>query len=139
MRVERVYQRPVVTASAGDSARRAAELMREHDVGFLPVCDERGVAVGVITDRDLVLRVCAAGRAVDEAHLGEIMSTPVVTCQPSDSLVAVEELMIAHRTQRILVTDERGVPLGVVAIADLAEHDRYETVARTYRKIVAAD
>ena len=139
MRCALVMHQPVVTVDAGASARAAAELMRAHGIGFLPVCDAEGCAVGVVTDRDLAVRVCAAGGDADQVPIGEVMSRGLVACRPTDSIVRVEELMIHHKKQRVLVVDERGRPAGVIAVADLAAHDRYETVARTYRKIVTQE
>lgn len=139
MRCAAVMHHPVVTIDAAQSAQAAAALMREHDIGFLPVCDGDGRAIGVLTDRDLAVRVCAAGRDAAGVPVGEVMSPEVIACGAGDSLVCVEELMIGHRKQRILVVDDAGRPAGVIAVADLAAHDRYETVARTYRKIVTEE
>ncbi len=136
MRCTAVMHHPVVTIDAAESAQAAAARMRQHGIGFLPVCDRDGRAIGVVTDRDLALRVCADGRDAAAVRVADVMSPEVVACHAGDSLVCVEELMIGHKKQRILVVDESGRPAGVIAVADLAAHDRYETVARTYRKIV---
>lgn len=136
-RCARVLHPNVIWAQLDQSAKHAAELMRQHDIGFLPICNERGIAVGVVTDRDLATRVCAVDSRPSEVALGDVMTAPVVCCHPRDPIVKVEELMVANRKQRILVVDDRGAPVGVIAVADLAAYDRYETVARTYRRIVA--
>ncbi|HSN32545.1 MAG TPA: CBS domain-containing protein [Ideonella sp.] len=139
MRCASIMHRPVVTVDARASARDAAELMRAHGIGFLPVCDAEGRAVGVVTDRDLAVRVCAAGGDAAKVPMAGVMTREVVACRATDRIVCVEELMIRHKKQRILVLDEGGRPAGVIAVADLAAHDRYETVARTYRKIVTQE
>ena len=59
----------------------AARKMRDHILGFLPVCDEEGRVLGVLTDRDIALRVCAAGQHADQMRVEEIMSRPVVACR----------------------------------------------------------
>jgi CBS domain-containing protein len=138
MHCDRLFHRHLVTCRDTDSARRAAELMRDHDVGFLPVCDEWGTAIGVVTDRDLVLRVDAAGRSPNEVLLDQIMSSPVITCDGDAAPEQLEALMSTHRTRRILVVRD-GRPIGVVSLADLAPHVRYEDIGRTYRKVVAID
>lgn len=113
---------------------RQARGAAEHQVGFLPVYDDARRVVGIVTDRDLTVRVCAAGGDTTRP-IGEVMSQGVITCRASDPIVVVEELMVRNRKQRIVVVDDEMRPIGVVAVADLVAHERYETVARTYRRI----
>ena len=72
----------------------AARKMRDHILGFLPVCDEGGRVLGVLTDRDIALRLCAAGRHAGETRVEEIMSRPVVVCHAFDPIARIERLMI---------------------------------------------
>lgn len=125
---------PVIAIGVHESVRRAAQLMAEHHVGFLPVCDDAQRVVGIVTDRDLTVRVCAQGGDATRP-VGEVMSQGVIACRASDSIVVVEELMVRNRKQRIVVVDDQMRPVGVVAVADIVAHERYETVARTYRQI----
>jgi len=102
----------------------AAQLMKEEDVGLVPVVERvggaetRGRLVGVVTDRDIAIRAVAEGRAAD-AHVSAIMSGGVKTCSPDDSVESAMELMGREQVRRLPIVDERGSLVGVVAQADL--------------------
>jgi len=121
-------RRHVERLRPSDTLVAAAQKMREHDVGFLPVCDDDGRVVGVLTDRDLVVRACANGAKLDEVRVDAIMSTDLVSCRPSHGVGHVEALMVKFRKLRVLVTDEFGRLLGVISLSDVAQ---YEAPART--------
>jgi CBS domain-containing protein len=102
---------------------RAAEIMRDHDVGAVPVVDdrERMVLVGVITDRDLAIRHIAA------AHL--------VTVRPDVGVDDVMKKMRRCKVRRVMVTDEDGVLLGVVAQADVVREEGDEHPRRVEKML----
>ncbi|HEX6909145.1 MAG TPA: CBS domain-containing protein [Longimicrobium sp.] len=100
---------------------RAAEIMRDHDVGAVPVVEdrERMVLVGVITDRDLAIRHIAAAHRHD-CHVSEHMSAGhLVTVRPDAAADDVMKKMRRGRVRRVMVTDDDGVLLGVIAQADV--------------------
>lgn len=103
------------------SARQAARLMEDHDVGSLPVVESEGNRrlIGVVTDRDLALRVLGRGES-PEVQVREVMSGNVHCCRPDDSLDAVEDAMAKNQVRRIPIVDENNRILGMVAQADLA-------------------
>lgn len=103
------------------SARQAARLMEDHDVGSLPVIEseESRRLVGVVTDRDLALRVLARGES-PEVQVREVMSGNIHSCRLDDSLDDLENAMASHQVRRIPIVDENNRVLGMVAQADLA-------------------
>jgi CBS domain-containing protein len=102
-----------VSQSVGDAAR----VMRDEDVGSLPVTDQ-GRLIGVITDRDIAVRVVAEGRA-DSATVADALSRNPVTVTPEHDLDDALKLMARHQVRRLpVVEDERLV--GIVAQADVA-------------------
>lgn len=103
------------------SARQAARLMEEHDVGSLPVVENETSRrlVGVVTDRDLALRVLARGES-PEVQVREVMSGNIHCCRADDSLDDVENAMARNQVRRIPIVDENNRVLGMVAQADLA-------------------
>lgn len=107
------------------SAQEAARLMQSRDVGSLPVCETAGSKrlVGIVTDRDLALKILGAGRPAT-SPVSEAMSGDLHTARPDSSLDEVEELMADHQVRRIPVVDEQGQILGVIAQADLARERR---------------
>jgi CBS domain-containing protein len=117
------------------SVEMAARKMSDRILGFLPVCEADGPVLGVVTDRDIALRVCAAGRSAQDTLVEEIMSQPVVSCRPYDPVARIERLMIDHKTARIVVTDDDGRLLGVVSVTDLAQHEEPLRVARVLQKL----
>jgi CBS domain-containing protein len=102
-----------------DTIRKAAQLMREHDCGCLPVVDERDRLVGVVTDRDITCRCTGEGKG-PETPVKEAMSQDPKCCRVGDELEAVEGIMIAEQVRRVPVVDERGRCVGMIAQADLA-------------------
>ncbi len=100
---------------------KVAQMMRDEKLGFLPVLDDRGVAVGVITDRDLVMRVLAQGRP-DTTPVGDVMTPgPLLTCSPDESLRALERRMSREKKGRALVQDSSGALVGVISLSDIAK------------------
>ena len=119
----------------------AARVMKEEDVGLVPVVERvggaetRGRLVGVITDRDIAVRHVAEGRASD-APVSDVMSGGVLTCSPDDSVDTAMELMGREQIRRIPIVDERGTLVGVLAQADLARMSgQNRKVERTVEQI----
>jgi CBS domain-containing protein len=96
----------------------AARVMRSEDVGSLPVVDGARL-VGMITDRDIALRIVAEGKDPESTQVGEIQSTEPVVADPDQGLDDVLEEMARHRVRRVPVVDE-GLLVGIVAQADVA-------------------
>ncbi len=106
-----------------DSIVEVARVMEMRDVGIVPIVESQDTrrVLGVLTDRDIVLRVVAEGRDPNEVvGVGELMTDELVACSPDDDELRVEELMKEHKVRRVLVVDDHGAVVGVVAMADLA-------------------
>ncbi|MES1241435.1 MAG: CBS domain-containing protein [Acidobacteriota bacterium] len=103
------------------TARQAARLMEDNDVGSLPVVesDSNRRLVGVVTDRDLALRVLGRGES-PEVPVREVMSSNVQCCRAEDSLDDVETAMARHQVRRVPIVDANNCVIGMVAQADLA-------------------
>ena len=96
----------------------SAQLMRDQDVGSLPVTEE-GRLIGVITDRDIVIRVVAEGRDVVSATVGDAYSPDAVTVDPGDDLDEALRLMARHQVRRLPVVEGDRL-VGILAQADVA-------------------
>ncbi|PWC27716.1 CBS domain-containing protein [Pseudoroseomonas aestuarii] len=101
------------------TAQEAAELMGELDVGALPVGSAEDLR-GVVTDRDLLYRVVAAGRDPAGLRVREVMSSPAIACRPNDTLRQAMDLMTAQNLRRLAVQDAQGKVVGWVTLADVA-------------------
>jgi CBS domain-containing protein len=108
--------------------------MRDDNIGFLPVTDASARFVGVITDRDLAVRVVAEGQGPD-VPIALVMTRDTVRCRPDDELSVAEQLMARKSKSRIVVTDEERHVLGVISITDVAHRDDGWRVARTMKGI----
>jgi CBS domain-containing protein len=108
-----------VTIQRSASVKSAAELMEQQDIGSLPVVDEGGSLVGMVTDRDIAIRAVAAGRDTEATQVKEILSSPAVQVMPDDSLDMVLELMAKYQVRRLPVAYDTQL-VGVVAQADIA-------------------
>ena len=107
------------TVEPSTTAEEAARTMKSEDIGSLPIV-EGDRLVGVVTDRDLTMRILAEGKAVDTT-VGEIASKDVVTIDPQQSLEEAARLMAEHQVRRLPVTEEDGRLVGILAQADVAQ------------------
>ncbi|MEU8888501.1 CBS domain-containing protein [Streptomyces sp. NPDC048442] len=104
---------------ATETLDRAAQLMREHHIGALPVTGSDGALAGIVTDRDIVVKCIAAGHDPSKATAGDLAEgTPLSVDVTADSDEAVR-VMSDARIRRLLVLDD-GAPVGMVTEADLA-------------------
>jgi CBS domain-containing protein len=111
------------TVAPGTSAQEAARLMKSKDVGSLPVV-EGDRLVGMITDRDLALRLVGEGKSID-TPVSELASKDVVTIDPQQEIEEAARLMAEHQLRRLPVCEEDGKLVGILAQADVAQigHD----------------
>lgn len=106
----------------GDTITRAAEIMKNEDVGSVPVVEDEATRklVGIITDRDIVLKVIAEERDRSAATVGEVMSTNLVTCRPDDHLQTAMDRMAQYQVRRIPIVDGKDRIVGIISQADVA-------------------
>jgi CBS domain-containing protein len=124
MKISEIMSKNPRSVSPDTPVSEAARVMKEEDVGLVPVVERvggaetRGRLVGVVTDRDIAIRHVAEGRASD-APVSDVMSGGVKTCSPDDSVEDAMALMGREQVRRLPIVDERGSLVGVVAQADL--------------------
>jgi CBS domain-containing protein len=107
------------TIDAEKSVAYAAKMMREEDVGLAPIV-EGDKLIGMLTDRDIAIRVVAEGRNPDQVKVRDVASKQVVTIDPQQDLAAALRIMAKHQVRRLPVVEEDGKLVGVVAQADVA-------------------
>jgi CBS domain-containing protein len=112
-----------------------AKLMVQHDCGELPVADTDGQLIGVVTDRDIVCRVVAAGRNPLEHTVQDCVSQPVISVGPEATLSDVVTTMERHQIRRVPVVDEQERCIGIIALADLAWVGDRKEVAVLVREV----
>lgn len=112
-----------------------AKLMTDHDCGEIPVLDERGRPVGVVTDRDIACRAVAQGKDPSQTTAREVMSAPVVTATPEEDVDDCCHRMEENQIRRVPVVDEAGACCGMVSQADIARQAPEHEVAEVVRDV----
>jgi CBS domain-containing protein len=117
----------------------AAGLMAQYDVGAIPLADEGGALVGLVTDRDLVVRALAKQSEPAGVRLGDIATTKLVTISPDRNVAEARELMSEHRIRRLPVVKEDRL-VGIVALGDVAVTDASKrAIGETLHEISDSD
>lgn len=119
MKLADIMTRDVTVVSPNDSVQRAAQIMDELNVGALPVCDGRRI-VGMVTDRDLTVRVTAQGKSPEQCRVEEAMSTNVRWCFEDEDVDSVIEKMGDTQIRRLPVVDRDHNLVGIVSLGDIA-------------------
>jgi CBS domain-containing protein len=136
-----------------ENAQKAAKKMKEKRISSLLVVDntkknkkeEEEEPVGIVTERDLVNRVCAEGISGREVSVREIMSSPIATVEGQATIETAADLMLSNKVRHLLVIDEQtGKPMGIIAPSDLnrylrANTDMDEVNARILKTIQAEE
>jgi CBS domain-containing protein len=134
MQVNEIMTAAPMCCCRGEKAQQAANLMRQLNVGVIPIIesDDDETLIGLVTDRDLCMEVLADGTYPIEKNVEDCMSADLVTCKIDDTLEKVVGLMQRHRVRRIPVVDSDNHIQGIVSLADVAimahEHDVAETI-----------
>jgi len=115
-----VMKTEVECCAPDHTAQCAAQEMREGNLGFVPVCDEGKHVLGVVTDRDLAIRL-VADNLPSTTKVSQVMTREVVGVRPTDPLSRARELMTARKKSRLLVLDADDKLVGVISLSDLAQ------------------
>ncbi len=124
----------VQTVSRTMSLQETARLMRDGDMGAMPVVEGEKL-VGIVTDRDIVVRAIAEGKSAD-AQIGDVMTTEIFSVKPDDFVFEAIRLMGDKQVRRIPVITESGELAGIIAMADIAlEMEDQREIAETLEEI----
>ena len=128
MKVKDIMTNDAITIRADSKLIEAAQKMREHEVGALPVVDGDNL-VGMMTDRDIIVWAIAEERDPSDTCVSEIMTPEVFRCQADDEIEEAARIMEEKSIHRLLVVDEKDKPVGFVSLADFAvkSHDEHLT------------
>lgn len=138
MKVKEVMSSELRGVRTDTTVSEAAEHMRILDVGSLPVVSpEDNRVVGIVTDRDIVVRSVARGSDVSSQRVSEVMSSPLVCCHEEDSIEQASAAMKAKRVRRVLVLNEKNQPTGMVSMGDLAQKAADSEVTSLVRNVSA--
>ena len=145
MRVDQAMTKDVKVCRANDTLNEVARLMWDNDCGCVPVVDEAGHAIGMITDRDICMAAYTRGVSLREVPVEQIMSRQLISCGPDSSVDMAEALMASHQVRRLPVLGFENQLVGLLSLGDIARtarskgngHDRGLT-ARAVENTLAA-
>lgn len=120
MKVHDVMTPEVIMVGPNASLTEAAQLMKEEDIGPLPVCENDRV-FGMLTDRDIAVRAVAEGRDPQSTRVRDVMTPDLVCCFESDDVEEAARLMQETQLRRLLVIDDDRRLVGIVSLADIVQ------------------
>ena len=134
IRCREIMTSNVQTATRDMSLREVASIMRDGDMGCIPVVED-GKLVGIVTDRDIVVRSIADGRDAS-SPISDAMTTEIFSVSPDDFAFEAIRLMGDKQVRRVPVVDENGALAGIIAMADVAlEMEDEREIAETLEEI----
>jgi CBS domain-containing protein len=125
-----LMNRDVKLVSEREPTARAAEIMRDNDIGFIPVYDEnRQKLVGTVTDRDIAVRLVGEHKPLD-TPVRDVMTRNLIFCHANEDVTEARELMESHQLSRMIVLDDHEKVAGIISLGDLSGDDETgETLA----------
>ena len=118
MKVKDIMTRNVACLNPAATVLEAAQLMQKHNVGSIPVCDESGV-VGIVTDRDIVVRNIAHGKDPGQTPVRDVMTSQVIAVGPETDIRDVFGIMSQKKVRRLPVVENNQL-VGIIALGDIA-------------------
>jgi CBS domain-containing protein len=139
MKLSEIMTREVAILQPDDSLQFAAKKMRDLNIGFLPVCDGEDL-VGVISDRDIIIRALADGMDVNIMLGRDMMTTPALYCFEDQDVSEAAKIMEENQIRRLVVLSREDKRLvGVVSLGDLARNETTDRSGRVLKKVSEPD
>lgn len=122
MKLKDIMTESVVKIHPDESVDVAARMLTHYNIGVLPVCDDRENLIGMVTDRDLITRCVASGRAPEKTCVREVMTNRVVSATPEMDTGVAAHLMGREQVRRLPIVD-KGKLCGMVSVGDIATRE----------------
>jgi CBS domain-containing protein len=119
MQVRDIMTYQVICCDPGSDLEQVAALMQERDCGCIPVADDQGHALGMITDRDIAMAAAARHKALWELHAQDLLGRGLYACHPDDEIHQALDIMTAWQVHRLPVLDEAGEVKGLLSLDDV--------------------
>jgi CBS domain-containing protein len=115
-----------------------AVLMRDEEIGFVPICDASRNVVGILTDRDIAIRVVAAGEHAEQPA-AQFMTVDIVACRSDDDVGVAQDLMSDLQVSRVICLNDEGQVEGVISLSDIAQVGDSDDVSATLSDVSARE
>ncbi len=127
MQVKEIMTSEFEMINSSDSVMNAAKKMQSLNIGFLPVREENRI-VGIITDRDIVIRCLAEGKQASDTAVSEVMSSETAGCSAESDISEAAQIMKDNKIRRLIVLDRENRPAGVISLGDIAAKSHIENL-----------
>jgi|GEM_PF-190375 len=121
-----IMTRGVKTVRRDSPLREVAQLMKDEDCGVVPIVDDKGCLVGIVTDRDLVIRAFTGGKTPDQLRAGDVMTDDVECVHPDEDIHSIISLMGKRQIRRIPVVERDDRVIGIISMGDIANRADYD-------------
>lgn len=140
MKVKDCMSKDVCSVDCSCNISDVAKIMENKHIGCVPVCDNNNNVVGIVTDRDLILRCIACGKDANTTPVTDVMTTKVVNTTPETSVSDASKVMCDCQIRRLPVMQNNKV-VGILTIGDLAQNANVEAedVSNTIEKICSCN
>lgn len=101
-----------------------AKMMCDNHVGCIPVCDDNNCVVGILTDRDIILRTISCNKDAKTTPVSEVMTCGICTCRPDTTIEEATKLMSDFQVRRVPVCDQNNKIVGMLSLGDLVHNDK---------------
>lgn len=135
MKVSEFMTKDIASVKREDTVERAAQMMKEYNVGSIPVVSENKV-VGIVTDRDIVLRSAAEGENIERQQVKDIMTSNPVVGEPDMDVHEAASLMSDRQIRRLPIVDKDNL-VGIVSLGDLAVEPKLQDEAESALKDIS--
>jgi CBS domain-containing protein len=131
MTVSDIMRKKLETIEDTASVQKTAEKMKERNVSSLVVVDKNGKPLGLVSERDLVRKVCVNQLPTTEVINKEIMSSPLITVSSDSSTSVAADMMLQHNVRHLLVVEKNNLdrPIGIVTPLDFTRYQEYTNVS----------
>ncbi len=135
MKVRDIMSKDIASVSSEDSIERAAQLMKQYDVGSIPVCNEDKI-IGIVTDRDIALRCVAAGQDTKHRQVRDIMTSDPDVGSPDMNVKDAARIMSEKQIRRLPIVENNSL-VGIVALGDISLEPAYSDSAEDALKDIS--
>ena len=134
MKLRDIMSREIASINSNDSIEKAAQLMKQHNIGSIPVCNQNSI-VGIVTDRDIALRSVASGQT-NQQSVSEIMTANPVIGTPDMDVHEAVRIMSDKQIRRLPVVENNSL-VGMVALGDISVEPKLQDNAETALKNIS--
>ena len=140
MKVKNCMKNEVTYVYPDCSVKDCAKIMGDNHIGFMPVCDNSKHVIGIVTDRDILLRTVGCGKDIRHTMVCDIMTTRICSCTPDSELQVAQKIMSENQVRRLPVIDDNKI-VGILSLGDLASNNNVdvESLGRTLENICGCD